>query len=79
LECGSLLPLWPWPKTVACEQGRLGPTACSARPKRWQATALQDAGSLRANYVIHAVGPMWRGGTQGEAHGLRCLTAWLVL
>ena len=21
LECGSLLPLWPWPKTVACEAG----------------------------------------------------------
>jgi hypothetical protein len=31
------------PRTVASEEGWLGCPACSARPKRWQATALQDA------------------------------------
>ena len=25
-------------------------------------------GTLRARYVIHAVGPVWRGGDHGEAH-----------
>jgi hypothetical protein len=30
------------PRTAASENGSLGCSACSARPKRWQATALQD-------------------------------------
>lgn len=28
---------------------------------------LTSAGRLAANYIIHAVGPVWRGGTSGEA------------
>jgi len=28
---------------------------------------ITGAGRLRARYVIHAVGPLWRGGTDGEA------------
>ena len=35
-----------WPITVGCENGRPGGTAFLARPKRWQATALQDALSI---------------------------------
>ncbi|MGO8746822.1 MAG: O-acetyl-ADP-ribose deacetylase [Thermoguttaceae bacterium] len=31
---------------------------------------ISAAGNLRAKYVIHAVGPIWRGGTQGEAEKL---------
>jgi len=32
---------------------------------------LTDAGDLPARYIIHAVGPVWRGGRQGEADSLR--------
>ncbi|GAC1430646.1 MAG: O-acetyl-ADP-ribose deacetylase [Chloroflexota bacterium] len=32
---------------------------------------ITTAGRLPARYVIHAVGPVWRGGTQGEAGLLR--------
>jgi O-acetyl-ADP-ribose deacetylase (regulator of RNase III) len=28
---------------------------------------MTDAGNLAARYVIHAVGPIWRGGEEGEA------------
>src|SRR5690349_17761204 len=33
--------------------------------------ALTGAGSLPAKAVIHAVGPVWRGGGQGEPEALR--------
>jgi O-acetyl-ADP-ribose deacetylase (regulator of RNase III) len=33
--------------------------------------ALTSAGNLRAKYVIHTVGPVWRGGLQGEADLLK--------
>ena len=32
--------------------------------------AITSAGKLRARYVIHTVGPIWRGGTRGEAEAL---------
>lgn len=32
---------------------------------------ITGAGTLAAQYVIHAVGPVWRGGQQGEAELLR--------
>lgn len=32
---------------------------------------ITGAGNLRAKYVIHAVGPRWRGGEKGEAERLR--------
>src|SRR4051794_12635020 len=31
---------------------------------------ITTAGNLPANYVIHTVGPVWRGGNQGEAEAL---------
>jgi O-acetyl-ADP-ribose deacetylase len=31
---------------------------------------ISSAGNLSAKYVIHAVGPVWRGGSQGEAEEL---------
>jgi O-acetyl-ADP-ribose deacetylase (regulator of RNase III) len=31
---------------------------------------ISGAGNLSANYVIHAVGPIWRGGNRGEADQL---------
>jgi O-acetyl-ADP-ribose deacetylase len=31
---------------------------------------ITGAGNLAARYIIHAVGPVWRGGTHGEAHQL---------
>ncbi len=54
LECGSLPPLWSWPMTVGCENGGLELSACSARPKRWQATALQDR--------VERIFRVWNGG-----------------
>jgi len=32
--------------------------------------AITTAGNLPAHYVVHAVGPMWHGGTEGEAEQL---------
>lgn len=32
---------------------------------------MTGAGQLRAKWVVHAVGPIWRGGTHGEAEALR--------
>jgi putative ATPase len=37
--------------------------------------ALTGAGALPARAVIHAVGPVWRGGQQGEAEALRAAYA----
>jgi O-acetyl-ADP-ribose deacetylase (regulator of RNase III) len=38
------------------------PTGCAA---------ITSAGNLKAKYVIHTVGPIWRGGLQGEAELLK--------
>ena len=40
-QSGGKPPHSKWPMTVGCENGRLGRAACSARPKRRQAAALQ--------------------------------------
>ena len=41
---------------------------------------ITTAGNLPARYVVHAVGPVWRGGEQGEAELLaRCYRSSLEL
>ncbi len=49
------------------------------RRVRWERGSLKPgqavattAGRLDAKYVIHAVGPVWHGGDQGEAEALSC-------
>jgi len=44
-------------KQIVSKQGRL-PTG---------EAVITTGGNLKARYVIHTVGPVWRGGTQGEA------------
>ena len=44
-------------KQIVSRQGRL-PTG---------EAVITTGGNLRASYVIHTVGPIWRGGTEGEA------------
>ena len=44
-------------KEIVSKQGRL-PTG---------EAVITTGGNLKARYVIHTVGPVWRGGTQGEA------------
>ncbi|GAB6064721.1 O-acetyl-ADP-ribose deacetylase [Deferrisoma palaeochoriense] len=48
-------------KRIVKEIGRLEPGKAVAT----------TAGNLPARYVIHTVGPIWRGGTRGEAEVLR--------
>ena len=55
------------------ETRRLYPEGCPTG-----SAVISSAGHLPAQYVIHAVGPVWRGGAQGEAERLssayrRCL------
>jgi O-acetyl-ADP-ribose deacetylase (regulator of RNase III) len=53
--------------TVAEECRRVRAERGSLQPGHAVATT---AGRLRAKYVIHAVGPVWHGGDQGEAEAL---------
>jgi O-acetyl-ADP-ribose deacetylase (regulator of RNase III) len=49
-----------------------GPTIMEETRRRYPdgcptgSAVISGAGKLRANYVIHAVGPVWRGGNAGE-------------
>ncbi|MCL6502438.1 MAG: O-acetyl-ADP-ribose deacetylase [Pirellulales bacterium] len=47
------------------ETARRYPQGCSTG-----SAVISGAGNLRARYVIHAVGPFWAGGDQGEAEAL---------
>ena len=47
------------------ETGRHYPDGCPTG-----SAVISTAGNLPAQYVIHAVGPVWRGGGQGEAEQL---------
>jgi O-acetyl-ADP-ribose deacetylase (regulator of RNase III) len=48
--------------TIMAETDRRYPSGCPTG-----SAVLSGAGQLPARYVIHAVGPVWRGGTSGEA------------
>jgi|SRR5579864_242787 len=47
-------------RKIVRERGRVAPGAA----------ATTTAGNLEAKYVIHAVGPVWRGGSAGESDAL---------
>lgn len=52
---------------------RGGPAIMADTRRRWPegcptgSAVISTAGKLAAKYVIHAVGPIWRGGSRGEA------------
>jgi O-acetyl-ADP-ribose deacetylase (regulator of RNase III) len=59
--------------SIMAETDRKYPDGCPTG-----SAVISGAGNLRAKYVIHAVGPVWRGGHRGEAELLagayrRCL------
>ncbi len=59
--------------TIMAETRRCYPDGCPTG-----SAVITDAGRLKAKYVIHAVGPIWGGGSRGEADLLasayrRCL------
>jgi O-acetyl-ADP-ribose deacetylase len=53
--------------------GRGGPSIMEETSRRYPkgcptgSAVISSAGDLAAKYVIHAVGPVWRGGSAGEA------------
>ena len=53
-----------------------GPTIMAETRKKYPQgcptgnAVISGAGTLKASYVIHAVGPVWKGGQQGEADSL---------
>jgi O-acetyl-ADP-ribose deacetylase (regulator of RNase III) len=55
---------------------RGGPTIMAETDARYPegcptgSAVISHAGNLKARYVIHAVGPVWRGGQKGEADSL---------
>jgi O-acetyl-ADP-ribose deacetylase (regulator of RNase III) len=51
------------PSVMADLERRYGPSRHCATGS----AVVSDAGDLRARIVIHAVGPVWRGGASGEA------------
>jgi len=48
--------------TIMAETAAKYPQGCPTG-----SAVISTAGNLRARYVVHAVGPVWRGGQQGEA------------
>jgi O-acetyl-ADP-ribose deacetylase (regulator of RNase III) len=50
---------------IMAETSRRYPDGCPTG-----SAVISSAGSLAARYVIHAVGPVWRGGNAGEAEAL---------
>jgi O-acetyl-ADP-ribose deacetylase (regulator of RNase III) len=53
-----------WQRESSAHVRRHGPVAVGG-------VAVTSAGDLRARCVVHAVGPVWRGGTHGEEAQLR--------